>query len=177
MGLTIRPIVRDVAFAWVAEHHRHHKRQQASWLFGTSLVDVSGQLVGVACVGRPARQFQDGVTCEVTRVCTDGTRNACSMLYSAVVNAAKALGYSRIYTYTRLEEDGASARAAGFVFDKYIRGGEATRPSRTRAPVEDPAPKCRWVWPASARDPSDKAEADREQWRAERRARGEATQP
>ncbi|WP_249713896.1 hypothetical protein [Rhizomonospora bruguierae] len=33
--------------------------------------------------GRSPRLLDDGLTLEVTRVATDGTRNACSMLYAA----------------------------------------------------------------------------------------------
>jgi hypothetical protein len=41
-----------------------------------------GSIVGVAIVGMPvARMLADGWTVEVTRLCTDGSRNACSMLY------------------------------------------------------------------------------------------------
>jgi hypothetical protein len=53
-------------------------------------------IVGVAIVGRPvARMRDDGVTAEVTRLCTDGTRNACSFLYGAASRAAFALGFKR----------------------------------------------------------------------------------
>lgn len=65
--------------------------------------------------GRPvARFFDDGLTLEVNRACTDGTRNANSMLYGAVRRAAWGMGYRRIITYTQADESGASLRAAGF---------------------------------------------------------------
>jgi hypothetical protein len=38
-----------------------------------------------------ARHYDDGLTLEVNRTCTDGTRNANSMLYGAVWRAAKAM--------------------------------------------------------------------------------------
>ncbi|WP_325051155.1 XF1762 family protein [Micromonospora craniellae] len=38
---------------------------------------------------------------EVTRVATDGTRNANSLLYAATWRAARARGYRRLVTYTR----------------------------------------------------------------------------
>jgi len=47
-------------------------------------------------------------------VATDGTPNACSMLYAACWRAAKALGYRRLVTYTQDGETGASLRAAGW---------------------------------------------------------------
>ena len=51
---------------------------------------------------------------EVTRVATDGTPNACSLLYAAAWQATKALGYRRLLTYTQRGESGASLRAAGW---------------------------------------------------------------
>lgn len=73
-------------------------------------------LVGVAIAGRPvARALDDGLTLEVARTCTDGTRNANSMLYGAIWQAARAMGYTRCVTYTQHDESGASLRAAGWV--------------------------------------------------------------
>jgi hypothetical protein len=48
------------------------------------------------------------------RVTTDGTPNACSMLYAASWRAASALGYCRLVTYTQRGESGESLRAAGW---------------------------------------------------------------
>lgn len=59
------------------------------------------RIVGVAIVGRPvARHLDDGWTLEVNRLCTDGTKNACSMLYAAAWRAARAMGYKKLVTYT-----------------------------------------------------------------------------
>jgi hypothetical protein len=74
--------------------------------------DDSAVLVGVAIVGRPvARGFDDGLTLEVTRVATDGTRNSCSMLYATAWRATRALGYRRMITYTQAGEPGSNLRA------------------------------------------------------------------
>ena len=60
---------------------------------------ANGHLAGVAIVGRPvSRYLDDGLTLEVNRLCTDGTKNACSFLYGAAARAAKVLGYHRIVT-------------------------------------------------------------------------------
>ena len=73
-------------------------------------------LVGVATAGRPiARHLDDSITLEINRTCTDGTKNANSMLYGAICRAAKALGYRRCITYTQASESGASLRATGWV--------------------------------------------------------------
>ena len=71
-------------------------------------------LVGVAVIGRPvARAFDDNQTWEVTRLATDGTRNACSALYAEARRRARRAGVARLITYTRAGESGASLRALG----------------------------------------------------------------
>ena len=107
------PISIREANKWVLHHHRHHRPPQGA-LFALG-VEENGQLVGVAIVGRPVgRGSQDGRTVEITRVATDGTKNACSFLYGRCRRAARALGYERVLTYTRQDESGISPKAAGF---------------------------------------------------------------
>lgn len=103
----------DEANAFVAQHHRHHK-PVVGHLF--SLGAVQGdKIVGVAIVGRPVSRFRDdGLTAEVTRLCTDGTRNACSFLYGAAARAVFALGFKKIGTYILATEPGTSLTAAGW---------------------------------------------------------------
>lgn len=73
------------------------------------------KIVGVCIVGRPvSRYLDDGLTLEVTRCCTDGTRNACSILYAAAWRAARAMGYKKIITYILESENGASLKASGY---------------------------------------------------------------
>ena len=80
MSLKIQPISFAEAKAFVEQHHRHHP-PPVSHLFSIAANDGE-KVVGVAIVGRPlARALQDGWTCELTRMATDGTRNACSFLY------------------------------------------------------------------------------------------------
>ena len=110
----IIPVTLRQASDFIAAHHRHNKPPRG-WKFGIGLRD-GDDLVGVATAGRPvARHFDDGLTLEVNRTCTDGTRNANSMLYGAVWRAAKAMGYHRAITYTQADETGASLRAAGWI--------------------------------------------------------------
>ena len=141
--LRLRPVTLKTANAFVAVLHRHHKPVRGC--ISCLGVDFAGTLVGVAIIGRPkARALQDGFTAEVVRCCTDGTRNACSMLYRAAWRAVRALGYRRIFTYTLPEEGGASLRGAGFNCDGPAGGGSWSCPSRPR---EDHAPtvrKLRW---------------------------------
>ena len=113
-GLEIVPVSFADACAFVTAHHRHHRAPRGhKFSLG---VAVDRVLVGVAIVGRPvSRVIQaEGNTLEVTRTATDGTHNANSALYGAAWRATKALGYSRLITYTQEGESGSSLRAAGF---------------------------------------------------------------
>jgi hypothetical protein len=131
--LKVTPINLDEANAFVAVHHRHHKPVPGA-KFAIAVSDIKLEVVrGVAIVGRPvARMSDDGWTLEVNRVCTDGARNACSMLYGAAWRAAKALGYMRLITYTLPEEGGASLRASGWKLVGKAGGGNWNTASRPR---------------------------------------------
>jgi hypothetical protein len=119
--LELAPCTLAEANRFVETHHRHHAPTPvAQWCHAATL---DGRVVGVAIVGQPkARMACDGWTVEVTRVATDGTRNACSLLYGAARRAAFALGYTRVLTYVLEAEDGASLRAAGYRLDGVVRG-------------------------------------------------------
>jgi hypothetical protein len=97
------------------------------------VVDGKGKLRGVAIVGRPVSRFLDnGLTAEVTRLCTDGMKNACSFLYAACAKIAKLMGYDRIITYILATERGTSLKASNWTCDG-IRGGNSWNvPSRPR---------------------------------------------
>ena len=111
--LTLTPVSLAEANAFVAQHHCHH-RPVTGHKFSIGCT-ADGRLVGVAIVGWPVSRYLDnGLTLEVNRLCTDGTKNACSMLYAAAWRAARAMGYEKIITYTLDTESGASLRAAGW---------------------------------------------------------------
>lgn len=111
--LELKPITFAEANAFVAQYHRHHK-PVIGHKFSIGCME-NGRLVGVAIVGRPVSRYLDnGFTLEVNRLCTDGTKNACSMLYAAAWRAARAMGYRKIVTYILDTENGASLRAAGW---------------------------------------------------------------
>ena len=104
MGLGLRPITRDEAAAFIREHHRHHGVPVGD-LWRHAAVDDCGCIVGVAVCGRPvARELDDGLTMEVTRMCTDGEPNANSILYAAAERTAIAKGYRRRLTYLLASE-------------------------------------------------------------------------
>jgi hypothetical protein len=143
----VAPITVKAATKAVRLWHRHLKRVTGG-LWAVSVVDESDTLRGVAIVGRPARLAQDGWTCEVIRCATDGTKaknfNACSLLYSTCRRIAQLMGFRRCLTKTLPEEGGASLRALGLEPIGLTRGGEWSRPSRSRAKAERPEPKTQW---------------------------------
>jgi hypothetical protein len=141
--MRIRPITLRAANAYVEQMHRHHKPVRGCCF--CVAVEADDGLHGVAIAGRPvARMLQDGRTLEVTRLCTDGARNACSMLYRAVWRAAREMGYTRLVTYTLASEHGSSLKASGFRLMAETDGGSWSRPSRARVDKHPTEPKKRW---------------------------------
>lgn len=146
--LELSPVTLKEAQAFVNAHHRHNVAPHGH-KFSIGLMK-DGILIGVCIVGRPiARHNDDGKTAEVLRVCVlEGNRNANSKLYGAAVRACKAMGYTKVITYTLPEEGGASLRAAGFTAEgttKERPKGWDT-PSRRRDPLEryPEGQKIRW---------------------------------
>jgi hypothetical protein len=130
--LRITPTTLAEANAFVATHHRHHKPVTGT-KFALAVSDGSNTVRGVALVGRPvSRHADDGWTLEVNRCCTDGTPNACSMLYGAAWRVAREMGYMRLITYTLPSEGGASLRGAGWKLLGERGGGNWNVPSRPR---------------------------------------------
>ena len=142
--MNLKPITLKEANTFVQEHHRHHG-PTVGHKFSIG-AEQNGVLVGVVIVGRPvARGLDDGYTAEVTRLCTDGTWNACSFLYSAAAKTAKAMGYRRIITYILSSENGASLKASGWKIDGRVRGRSWDCKSRPREPKAPTCDKTRWV--------------------------------
>ncbi len=111
--MNLRPVTQLEARRFIADVHRHSRAPRR--VICAVGVEADGKLVGVGTLERPkATSLCDGYTVEASRVCTVGTRNACSMLYGALCRAAGALGYRRLVTYTLSTESGASLRAVGF---------------------------------------------------------------
>lgn len=134
--LIVKPISLAKANAFIIDKHRHHDKVQGH-KFSEAVYD-GDKLVGVACVGRPvSRYLDDGETLEVTRLCTDGTYNACSMLYARCSRIAKEMGYRKIITYILDTETGISLKASGWELDeKDVGGGNWSCKSRPRELTE-----------------------------------------
>ena len=143
--MNFQPISLKLANEFVLANHRHNK-PVAGHKFSIGLFDDE-RLIGIAICGRPvARMVDDGLTLEILRVCTDGTRNANSMLYARVKRIAQVMGYQKVLTYTLKEESGASLKAVGAQKNGTIKGREWSREKRKRdtQKVYDKE-KVRWI--------------------------------
>lgn len=139
------PIELKTANAFVASLHRHHDPVYRD-KFRLACVADDGHLCGVVQAARPvSRHLDDGKTIEVVRCCTDGTKNACSFLYTRIARIAKEMGYTKIITYILDEESGISLRASGWHKEAVTKGHSwncESRPRNTNAPTCN---KQRWI--------------------------------
>lgn len=141
--LEVRPLTLKQANELVEALHRHHRKCTGHRF---SIGAFSGaKCVGAVIVGRPvARMTDQHAVAEVTRLVTDGTKNACSILYAAAARAAKAMGFAKIQTFILESEPGTSLKASGWACEGFSAGGSWSRPSRGR---DDPGPterKTKW---------------------------------
>ena len=142
------PMKLSEAADFVDNFHRHNKGPIGG-LFAVGASD-GDKLVGVAIVGRPvSRHLDDGMTAEVTRCCVveDAPKGCCSFLYGRAWQAAKALGWRKLITYTLQSESGASLRGAGWKVVAELQANKEgmwqTRPGREWQSVVGQA-KFRW---------------------------------
>ena len=144
MSLIIVPLTLEQANMLVAKWHRHHKPAHAH-RFSIGVYGPSG-ICGAAIVGRPTGRKNPQYTwAEVTRLVTDGTKNACSILYAACARTAKEMGFTRIQTFILETETGVSLRAAGWEFEQFSEGGDWNQPSRgNRRTDQSQGRKQRW---------------------------------
>ncbi len=150
-ALELVPISIKAACAFVASHHRTHRKRKVIARFAVA-VARDGGVVAVAITGNPkAKALQDGWTAEVVRVCSiderpDGEHAscACSMLYATSWRAARALGFRRLVTYSLPEEGGASLRGAGWTLIGEAGGGSWSRRERPR--VDEHPTQCKLRW-------------------------------
>lgn len=132
-----RPLSLSEVRAYIDANHRHHIAAKIDkFRVGA---EVDGRLAGVVQVGRPvSRILDDGETLEVLRLCSDGTWDVCSFLYSKAARIAKELGYKHIITYILESENGASLRASGWHLEATeCGGGDWNRPNRPRSLCEE----------------------------------------
>jgi hypothetical protein len=142
--LRAQPLTLAQANELVAQLHRHHKPTRGH-RFSIGAYD-GDRFVGAVIVGRPvARMVDQYAVAEVTRLVTDGTRNACSFLYGRAAQAAQAMGFEAIQTYTLPEEGGASLRAVGWDCDGVVRrDGHGWQSREGRRDDQPTQAKVRW---------------------------------
>lgn len=148
--MSLRAVPMDLAEAnqFVANFHRHNN-PVVGHRFSVGASD-GARLVGVGILGRPvARTLQDGGTAEVSRCCVlaDAPKGTCSFLYAALWRAWRAIGGTRLITYTLQSESGASMRGAGWRVAHETAESAGTgwlnRPGREWQPITGQA-KLRW---------------------------------
>lgn len=145
MALRVIPLTLKQLNTLVAELHRHHKPVRGH-RFSLGCLNAEDRLVGACCVGRPvARGCSPYEIAEVTRLVTDGTRNACSILYAAAARACKAMGFKRIQTYVLDTEPGTSLKASGWVLDGTVRGRQWEHTAGERRTDQPTCDKQRWI--------------------------------
>lgn len=138
------PLELKQANEFVQRLHRHHDAvYRDKFRIGAML---NGELVGVVQVGRPvSRMLDDGKTVEVVRLCTNGTKDVCSFLYSRAARIAREMGYEKIITYILDSESGTSLKASGWHQEAVTSGGDWSRPSRPRSTTAPTVPKKRYA--------------------------------
>lgn len=141
--LKAKPIELKDANEFVKTFHRHHPPVYRD-KFRVSATDGKN-VVGVVQIARPvSRVLDDGKTVEVVRLCTDGTKNVCSFLYSKAARIAKEMGYERIITYILESEVGCSLKASGWEFCYISKGHKWSCPSRPRQTTSPDCDKQLW---------------------------------
>lgn len=141
-NMRVIPITFKYAKQFIKDKHRHNPNV-VGCKFAIGCENEIG-IIGVAVCGRPvSRYLDDGMTLEINRVCTDGTKNACSMLYGACCRIAKAMGYKKVITYTLQSESGVSVKASNFICDGKA-GGTHWTGKRDRGQQIPNEMKVRW---------------------------------
>ena len=142
--LSVFPITLKQANIIVGAMHRHHKPVQGH-RFSIGLQKENGDVAGVIIVGRPvARKTDQYTVAEVTRLATDGSKNACSILYAAAARAADAMGFYKIQTFILEDEPGISLKASGWTFAGHSSGGSGWQSRGGRRDDQPTSPKLKF---------------------------------
>jgi len=155
--IALRPISLKDANAYVAEHHSHHKPVVGHKFSSSAVLFDEPEMprVGVVIVSRPvAPPLDDGRTLEVTRLCCRGKdKNVASRLLGAATQTAEGMGYIRVVSYTRKDEDGTCYRAAGWIDVEETPGRAWTSGNKSTRwlpgfyePSTEIVDRIRWEW-------------------------------
>jgi hypothetical protein len=148
-SLEIRPIGLEAAKRFVDKHHAHCKAPVTA-RFQAAIYNGRTSL-GVALVGNAVAPASNGRGfVEVNRLCVRRDTaaalrwNACSPLYAWCARTATRKGWTKIITYTRIDEDGISLKAAGWGQDCRVRGRGWHSGRRARSNKNSWIDKIRW---------------------------------
>lgn len=143
--MRVCPLTLKQLNALITEMHRHHK-PVVGHRFSLGLL-IDEKLIGGCSIGRPvSRELDQYAIAEVTRLVTDGTKNACSMLYGAAARVCAAMGFDQIQTYILDSEPGTSLKASGWKLDGLTNGGNWNCNQRKGRREDQPmCKKQRWV--------------------------------
>jgi len=129
--MEIKPFTLKKANEFLKRYHRHSAPVTGGRF--AVMAEFRGKIIGIGIAGRPtSRHLDNGLTAEITRVCTDGTPNANSFIYGKIKRILQAMGYKKIITYTLTSESGASLRAISAKIERTSRAEEWTREHRKR---------------------------------------------
>ena len=120
--MRIIPFTLRKANEFVKQFHRHSKTV-VGCKFSIAAVDENNKIIGIAIVGRPvARKMDDGLTGEIVRTCTDGSKNVNSFLYGACARIWKEMGGTRYHpgTHLRIVNEMAIAKYQNILGQKSI---------------------------------------------------------
>jgi hypothetical protein len=128
---------------FVLTFHRHHK-PVVGHRFSIG-AEHDGKMVGCVIVGRPVARMTDQKNiAEVTRLVTDGTKNACSFLYAQAARAAKELAFKSIQTFILETETGITLKASGWTNMGLTKSGSWHSRSNRRTDQPE-CPKLKWI--------------------------------
>ena len=146
--MTLVPVKLKKLNAYIEDNHRHHGRIRTDFFRVGCQVDE--RLAGVVSAGLPNAPMlcKKPTCCEVTRLCTDMTHSAGSLLLGAIVRAGLSLGYRRFVSYTRVDELGTVYRAANWWPVACVKGREWNtgnkRSRKGRKPSTEIIDRIRW---------------------------------
>jgi len=156
LKLSVVPIELEQANEAIAAWHRHHQ-PCVGHRFSLGAVDQDGVLHAAAVIGRPVARLSGhpSKVLEVSRLVSDGTRNCCSMLYSAAARVGREMGFERIQTYILADEEtGVSLRASGWQCEGVAGGGQWKHTDGKARRTDQPTgKKMRWAKELNATRP------------------------
>ena len=143
--MILKPTTLKSANEFLKKYHRHSAPVTGGRF--AIMAELNGKIIGVGIAGRPiSRHLDNGLTAEITRVCTDGTPNANSFIYGRMKRILQSMGYKKIITYTLASESGASLRAINAKIERTTKAEEWDRKARRRnSQAIYSEPKYRWA--------------------------------